>query len=50
MLTPALPCSCAAAQVLCLGVAVGNVNMAEKELYVNIQARALRMLPPAALA
>ena len=24
-------------KVLCLGVAVGNVSMSEKELYVNIQ-------------
>lgn len=26
-------------KVLCLGVAVGNVNMAERELYINIQVR-----------
>ena len=24
-------------KVLCLGVAVGNVNMSERELYINIQ-------------
>lgn len=29
-------------KVLCLGVAVGNVAMTDRELYVNIQVRMLR--------
>ena len=29
-------------KVLCLGVAVGNVAMADKELYVNIQVRCMQ--------
>ena len=28
-------------KVLCMGVAIGNVGMEEKEIYVNTQARGL---------